>query len=139
MRMISAAAILTILAAPLPAAAFATAGPATKAAALAAGDWRAAARMGASAAEVVRALQARGELADIVADEAVVTIGLDNHVDAVDIKPLPPLPADVATPGVRTAGLSGSGFEFTARPGSIVLYPPGSAEAFAAPSGRLVP
>ena len=110
-------------AAPAPAAPNAPA-PTPKAAALSAGDWRRAAGLGASAAEVVRALQAKGRFADIVPDEAVVTIDPDNTVDVVALKPLPPLTVPGATgPGVRTAGLSGSGFAFTAKPGAIILYP----------------
>ena len=89
--------------------------------ALAAGDWRKAAQLGASAAEVVRALQVKGQFADADPEDAVVTIGADNAVEVVEIKPLPPLPADVA--GAHTRGLSGSGFAFTAPSGSIVLYP----------------
>jgi|GEM_PF-6135924 hypothetical protein len=94
-----------------------------KAEALAKGDWRRAAEFGASAADVVRALQAKGRFTDMVPEEAVVSIGPDNSVDAVDLKPLPPLPADVAAGAGRTAGLSGPGFSFAARPGSITLYP----------------
>jgi len=111
-----------------PAAIAAPASPAhdaavAKADALAKGDWRRAAELGASAADVVRALQAKGRFADMVPEEAVVSIGPDNSVDAVDLKPLPPLPADLAAGAGRTAGLSGPGFSFAARPGSITLYP----------------
>ncbi|WP_329655852.1 hypothetical protein [Phenylobacterium sp.] len=97
--------------------------PSAKEAALTAGDWHRAAELGASAADVVRALQAKGLLADIVPDESVVTIGPNNRVGVVALKPLPALPAAWSGTPVRTAGLSGSGFAFTAKPGSIILYP----------------
>jgi hypothetical protein len=91
---------------------------------LAAGDWRKAAELGASAAEVVRALQVQGRFADMVPAESVVTIGADNGVEVVALKPLPPLsPADTVGAGARTASLSGTGFAFTAKAGAIILYP----------------
>lgn len=97
-----------------------------KAAALDAGDWRGAAELGASAADVVRALQARGQFTNMVPGESVVTIGPDNGVSVVALKPLPTLdPADTAGKHVRTAHLSGSGFFFAAaKQGSVILYPP---------------
>jgi hypothetical protein len=110
---------VTALAAPATVAA-----PSAKAAALAAGAWRKAAELGASAAEVVHALQAKGRFTDMIAAESVVTIGADNGVEVVALKPLPPLaPGDMAGAGVRTADLSGTGFAFTAKPGAIILYP----------------
>jgi hypothetical protein len=103
--------------------AFAAPAPSAKAAALAAGDWRTAAQRGASAADIVRALQARGLETGAVPEESAVTIGADNQVDVVALQPLPPLPADIAASG-RTAGLSGSGFTFAAsRAQAIILYP----------------
>ena len=131
------AAILALAAATTLAAPRAVAAPAApaRAAALDAGDWRRAAELGASAADVVRALQARGQFADVVPGEAVVTIGPDNGVEVVALKPLPPLePADVGKPSVRTADLSGSGFAFTARWGAIVLYP-AYAQSFGSKAG----
>ena len=119
MRIINAVAALIILAAP---AAVAAPGSSPKAAALAAGDWRGAAELGASAADIVRALQAQGKDIDLVPEEAVVTIGPDNRVDVVALRPLPPLPADLSA-SARTAELSGTGFTFGAKRGSIVLYP----------------
>jgi hypothetical protein len=101
-----------------------------KAAALQAGDWRHAAQLGASAAEVVRALHAKGRFSDVAPDEAVVTIRADNTIDVVALKPLPPLPGGT-TAAARTVGLSGSGFAFSAKPGSIILYP-ANAQTFAA-------
>jgi hypothetical protein len=106
--------------------------PATKDAALAAGNWRRAAELGASAADVVRALQARGEFRELVPDESVVTIGPDNRVEAVALPPLPPLPSDAAGPNARTRWLSGSGFAFGAARGSTILYP-AFAGSFAGP------
>jgi hypothetical protein len=97
--------------------------PSGKAAALEAGDWRKAAELGATAAEIARALRARGRFADVAPEKAVVTIRPDGSVDVVALEPLPPLPADAAAAGARTADLSGSGFAFTAGPNSIVLYP----------------
>jgi hypothetical protein len=97
--------------------------PSAKEAALSAGDWRRAAELGASAADVVRALQVKGQLADMVPEESVVTIGPNNRVEVVALKPLPALPVDRSGTQLRTAGLSGSGFAFTAKPGSIILYP----------------
>jgi hypothetical protein len=103
--------------------AFAVPVPSAKQAALDAGDWRRAAELGASAGDVVRALQAKGQFAGLAPERSVVTIGPDNRVAAVALEPLPALPADVAGAHARTAGLSGSGFTFTARAGSIILYP----------------
>jgi hypothetical protein len=37
------------------------------------------------------------------------------------MKPLPPI--DGAPANTRTAGLAGSGFSFTAKPGTVILYP----------------
>jgi hypothetical protein len=130
MRIATALAPLAAIAL-ITSAAVAAPAPSAKQAALAAGDWRLAARLGASAADVVRALQAKGELAGLVPDQSVVTIGPNNRVDAVALEPLPPLPADVAGPDVRTAGLSGSGFAFAAGPDAIILYP-AYAQPFAA-------
>jgi hypothetical protein len=125
MRAIAAIlALATVTILVTPAAVAAPASSSAKDAALDAGDWRRAAELGASASDVVRALQARGQLADMVPGESVVTIGPDNGVNVVALKPLPPLaPADTAGKDVRTAGLSGSGFAFGAKPDSIVLYP----------------
>ncbi|HEX3700643.1 MAG TPA: hypothetical protein VHV27_08215 [Phenylobacterium sp.] len=116
---------LTALAAPAAVAAPAPSpAPSARQAALAAGDWRRAAELGASAADVVRGLQAKGGFAEMVPAESVVTIGPDNRVEVVALKPLPSLDAaDTAGKAVRTTGLGGSGFAFTARWGSIILYP----------------
>lgn len=134
MRTISAAvalATVTILSAPA-----AVAAPSATAAALHAGDWHRAAELGASAADVIRALQARGRFTDMAPTECVVTIAADNAVDAVALKPLPPLdPADAKG---STARLSGTGFAFTAKPGAITLYP-AYAQASFAPTGRSRP
>ena len=97
-------------------------------AALHAGDWRRAAQLGASAADVVRAAQARGQFAELKPAEAVVTIGPDNRLDAVALKPLPPL--GPTGPDARTANLSGSGFAFGAGRGAIILYPAFGQAAF---------
>jgi hypothetical protein len=97
--------------------------PSATAAALAAGDWRSAAQLGASAADVVRALQARGQAADAVPEESVVTIDPGNRVEVVALKPLPPLPGDTVQGERRTERLAGSGFAFSARHGAITLYP----------------
>lgn len=112
-----------VAAAGLLAAATALAAPSTKAAALAAGDWLTASKLGASAAEVVTALQAKGQYSDEVPTEAVVVISPDNTVEVVGMKPLPPLPGHAAG-RADTANLSGSAFDFGARPGSVILYPP---------------
>lgn len=98
--------------------------------ALHAGDWRKAAELGASASDVVRAAQARGQFADLKPAEAVVTIGPDNRLDAVALKPLPPLGPAGADAG--TANLSGSGFAFGAGRGAIILYPAFAQASFAA-------
>ena len=121
MRAIAGALVLAIsLVAP---AALARTAPSAKDAALHDGDWRSAAEAGASAAEVVRALQARGRFADRVPARSVVTIRADNSVDVVALEPLPSLErAGVAGKDMRTVGLSGSGFTF-ANPDAIVLYP----------------
>jgi hypothetical protein len=118
----------------------AIAGPAhsTKEAALEAGDWHRAAELGASASEVVHALQARGKVADAVAGESVVTVDQDNEVDVVAVVPLPDLPAETHGSRVSTANLSGSGFAFGAKRGSIVLYPE-YAKSFAATGARARP
>jgi hypothetical protein len=129
MRRIPAVAAIVALALALGSAAAAAPPLAPRDAALKAGDWRRAAELGASAADVVRAVQAKGRFADMVAEESVVTIGPDNSLDVVALKPLPPL--DGAASGDRTAGLSGSGFAFSANAGSIVLYPT-YAQSFAA-------
>jgi hypothetical protein len=123
MRSVVAATVALAAAAGLVGPCAAASAPITKSAALASGDWREAAALGATAAEVLRALQARGEFGDLAPEEAVVTIRPDNTIEAVALEPLPPLPADVARAGARTAGLSGSGFTFAAGRGSIILYP----------------
>jgi hypothetical protein len=115
-------------------AAVAAPGPSGKTATLAAGDWHRAAELGATAADVVRALQAKGAFADMVPEESVVTIGPDNRVDVVALAPLPALPAETAEAPGRTAGLSGSGFAFGAQRGSIILYP-AYAQSFAPEGG----
>jgi hypothetical protein len=131
MRALAAALVLMILIAPA-----AEAAPPLQArqAALDAGDWLKAAKLGATAAEVLRALQAKGRFTDADSADAVVTISPDNEVDVVEIKPLPPLPGDLGAKA-QTAGLSGSGFDFGAKAGSIVLYPP-DATTFAKPDGQ---
>ena len=92
-----------------------------KRSALNAGDWHAAAAQGATASEVVRTLQAKGLYRELNPDQAVVTIGPDNEVEAMALKPLPAI--DGALIDTRTAPLAGTGFEFSRKPGSIVLYP----------------
>jgi hypothetical protein len=131
MRAFAALAMTVALIAP---AALAAPPPPARQAALAAGDWLKAAQLGATAAEVVRALQAKGRFTDADPADAVVTISPDNEVDVVEIKPLPPLPGDLGSKA-QTAGLSGSGFEFGAKSGAIVLYP-ASADTFAKPDGQ---
>ena len=107
------------------------------AAALHAGDWHRAGELGATAADVVRALQARGQFTDMVPAESVVTIGADNAVSVVALKPLPPFIASDSGKAVRTASLSGTGFAFTAKAGAIILYPSYAQAPFApAGSGR---
>ena len=131
------AAVLTLATATTLIVPAAVAAPARSAmdVALHAGDWRRAAQLGASASDVVRALQARGQFTNTKPGEAVVTISPDNGLNVVDLKPLPPLnAADTAGKDVRTAGLSGSGFAFGAKPGSIILYPAYARTSFA-PNG----
>ncbi|HEY8004198.1 MAG TPA: hypothetical protein VIE16_08220 [Phenylobacterium sp.] len=107
-----------------------------KDAALAAGDWRRAAALGASAADVVRALQARGRAPGADPDASVVTISAQgDDVAVTPLEPLPPLPADLRNDHARTANLGGSGFQFTARPGAIILYP-ASAQSFESNTAR---
>ena len=103
--------------------------PSAMNAALDRGDWRAAAQLGASASDVVRALQARGQFAAMKPGEAVVTISPDNGVSVVALAPLPPL--DPARTDVRTVSLSGSGFAFGAARGAIILYPAYAKASFA--------
>lgn len=118
----------------------AIAGPthSTKEAALEAGDWHRAAELGASASEVVQALQTRGKFADALPGESVVTVDQDNQVDVVAVMPLPDLPAEPDGSRVSTSNLSGSGFAFGAKRGSIVLYPE-YARSFAATGARAWP
>jgi hypothetical protein len=126
------------LAATILSARAAIAAPSAAALALHAGDWHRAGELGASAADVVRALQARGQFIDMVPAEAVVTIGADNAVSVVALKPLPPLSAGDTGKAVSTANLSGTGFAFTAKAGAIILYPTYAQASFApAGSGRL--
>jgi beta-lactamase regulating signal transducer with metallopeptidase domain len=113
-----------------------------KRAALAAGDWRKAAMAGATAADVVRALQARGREKGVDPDQAVVVIALDDTVEVTPLKRLPSL-AD-AGKGGRTAELRGAGFGFSAKPGTIILYPPeantfGATPSVGSPPGSTTP
>ena len=134
MRALTVLAISVALIAPAAFAAPPSPASPARQAALDAGDWRKAAELGASAAEVVHALQAKGRFTDTDPSDAVVTIGPDNEVDVVEIKPLPPLPGDLGS-RAQTAGLSGSGFDFAAKAGSIILYP-ADADTFAKPDGH---
>ena len=109
--------------------------PSAKEAALEAGDWHRAAELGASASDVVHALQARGRFADAAPGESVVTVDQNNDVAVVAVMPLPDLPAGTAGSRVTTANLSGSGFSFGAKRGSIVLYPE-YAKSFASTHAR---
>jgi beta-lactamase regulating signal transducer with metallopeptidase domain len=91
-----------------------------KSSALSSGDWLQAARLGAGAADIVRALQGKGQYRELDPEQAVVTIDPDNTVEALPLKPLPSL--EGAGAETRTAALAGTGFEFSRRD-SIVLYP----------------
>jgi hypothetical protein len=128
------AALVALAAAATLIAPAAISAPSAAAVALHAGDWHRAGELGASAADVVRALQARGQFTDMVAAESVVTIGADNSVSVVPLKPLPPLSAGDTGNAASTASLSGTGFAFTAKAGAIILYP-AYAQASFAPAG----
>lgn len=79
----------------------------TRAAALATEDWRSAAFLGATAADIVRALQARGRYTDINPDTAVVVITQDGAINAVyALRPLPPLPGAAAGASVNLGGVA---------------------------------
>lgn len=92
-----------------------------KAQALATGDWRRAAALGANAGEVMRALQAKGRFGGANPDEAVVTIAADGRIDVTPMKPLPLLGKPGEEP--RSANLGGTGFAFSAARDTIILYP----------------
>jgi beta-lactamase regulating signal transducer with metallopeptidase domain len=92
--------------------------------ALRAQDSRKAAMLGASAADIVRALQAKGREKGLDPEQAVVSIDAAGKVEVTPMKPLPALGADSA--GGHTIGLGGSGFSFGVKPGTITLYPKGA-------------
>ncbi len=112
----------------------------TRAAALATEDWRSAAFLGATAADIVRAEQAKGRYTDINPDTAVVVITQDGAINAVyALRPLPPLPGTatgaivnlggVAPPDPYVAGSDPDGVRtvsgsFGAGLDSITLRPP---------------
>lgn len=130
MRSIAAIGVLAV-AGLCASVAIASPSPAAKDA-LVAGDWRSAAALGASAADVVRALLEKGRIRDAVPEQSVVTINPDNSVEVVALRPLPDLDRAIVGPNARTAKLHGTGFTFTAKRGSIILYPAYATGSFAA-------
>lgn len=119
-----AAAALAALAVSLAPAAYAAA-PADKAAlakALESGDWPAAAKLGASAADIVRAAQAMGLYPDADPETAVVVISPSGELASVDpLLPLPPLPPEAQGAPTQLSAVD-NGFQYPR--GSIVLRPP---------------
>lgn len=120
-----AAAALAALAVSLAPAAHAAAAPADKAAlakALESGDWPAAAKLGASAADIVRAAQAMGLYPDADPETAVVVISPSGELASVDpLLPLPPLPPEAQGAPTQLSAVD-NGFQYPR--GSIVLRPP---------------